>query len=105
MRASPVSLSENWKRGTGVLRSHTKDVRGLPFDIGRAHVDNISQLELRAGRRGGDAMLPSAGFGDDPGLVHPARQQDLAYHIVDFVRAGMVQSFAQPKCAVSPRAW
>ena len=36
-------------------------------------------------------MLAGAGLGDDPGLAHAPRQQDLAQHVVDLVRAGVVQ--------------
>ena len=39
-------------------------------------------------------MLARAGFGDDPGLAHAAREQDLAEAIVDLVAAGMVQLVA-----------
>ena len=53
-----------------------------------------SQAEARAGGRGGDAMLAGAGLGDDAGLAHAPRQQDLAHHIVDLVRAGMIELVA-----------
>ena len=39
-------------------------------------------------------MLAGAGLGDDPGLAHPPRQQDLAQHVVHLVAAGVVQLFA-----------
>ena len=39
-------------------------------------------------------MLASAGFGDDSGLAHADREQDLADAIVDLVRAGMVELVA-----------
>jgi hypothetical protein len=37
---------------------------------------------------------PGAGLGDDAGLAHAAGQQDLAQHVVDLVRAGVVQLVA-----------
>ena len=39
-------------------------------------------------------MLAGAGFGDDPGLAHAQREQDLADAIVDLVGAGMVELVA-----------
>ncbi len=53
-----------------------------------------SRPEAGAGGGGGHAMLASAGLGDDALLAHAAGQQDLAHHIVDLVRAGVVQLVA-----------
>ena len=39
-------------------------------------------------------MLAGAGFGDDPLLAHAAGEQDLAEHVVDLVRAGVVELVA-----------
>ena len=39
-------------------------------------------------------MLAGAGFGDDPRLAHAPGEQDLAEHIVDLMRAGVVQLLA-----------
>ena len=39
-------------------------------------------------------MLTRAGFGDDPGLAHASRQQDLAEGVIDFVCAGVQKIFA-----------
>ena len=39
-------------------------------------------------------MLAGAGLGDDALLAHAPREQDLAEHIVDLVRAGVVQLLA-----------
>src|SRR5262249_33282160 len=44
--------------------------------------------------RGRDAVHAGAGLGDHPRLAHAARQQDLAEHVVDLVRAGMVEVLA-----------
>ena len=78
----------------GAEQLHAEHVRLLPLDVGRAHVDDAGQVEQRAGGRGGDAVLAGAGLGDDAALAHAARQQDLAEHVVDLVRAGMVQLVA-----------
>ena len=37
---------------------------------------------------------PGAGLGDDALLAHAAREQDLPHHVVDLVRAGMVELVA-----------
>ena len=52
------------------------------------------QAEAGAERGGGDAVLAGAGLGDDALLAHAHRQQDLAEHVVDLVRAGVVQLVA-----------
>src|SRR3546814_13744907 len=43
---------------------------------------------------GGDAMLTGAGLGDDAGLAHAPRQQDLPQHVIGLVGAGVVQLVA-----------
>ena len=57
----------------------------------RAHIDHAFQAELGANRGGRDPVLAGPGLGNDPGLAHPAGEDDLAQHIVDLVRAGVVQ--------------
>ena len=52
------------------------------------------QAEARAGGGGGDAVLAGAGLGDDARLAHAPREQDLAEHVVDLVRAGVIELFA-----------
>src|SRR3970282_2949662 len=37
----------------------------------------------------GDAVLPGAGFGDDPSLAHPPGEEDLTHRVVELVRAGV----------------
>ena len=39
-------------------------------------------------------MLAGAGLGDDALLAHAARDHDLAEHVVDLVRAGVIQLLA-----------
>jgi hypothetical protein len=60
----------------------------------RAHVDHAFQPELGADGGGGHAVLAGAGLGDDAGLAHAAGQHDLAQHVVDLVRAGVVELVA-----------
>ena len=50
-------------------------------------------MQRRGGRRG-DAVLAGAGLGDDPRLADPLGQQRLAQHVVDLVRAGVVEVLA-----------
>src|SRR6056297_1227034 len=60
----------------------------------RAHVDDAFQAELGADRGRGHAVLTGAGFRDDAGLAHAAGEDDLAQHVVDLVRTGVVQLVA-----------
>ena len=78
----------------GAEQLHAEHVRLLPLDVDRAHVDDAFQAEARASGGGGDAVLAGAGLGDDARLAHAARQQDLAEHVVDLVRAGVVELVA-----------
>ena len=50
---------------------HAKDVGRLALDVDRAHEHHAGNVEQRAGRRGGDAVLAGAGLGDHPRLAHP----------------------------------
>ncbi len=49
----------------GAQHLHAENVRLLPLDVDRAHVDDAGQAEARAGGRGGDAVLAGARLGDD----------------------------------------
>ena len=73
---------------------HPGHVEGLPLGVLLAHVDHALQAEQRGRGGGGDAVLAGAGLGDDPGLAHPLGQQRLAEHVVDLVRAGVVEVLA-----------
>ena len=75
----------------GPQKPHPEHVGGLTLHIMRAHVDHAFQPELGADGCGRHAMLPSPGFRDDPALAHAAGKDDLAQHVVDLMRAGMVQ--------------
>ena len=75
---------------TGAQEFHAEDIGRLALDVGLAHIDDARQVEQRADRGGGDAVLAGAGLGDDPGLAHASGQQDLAHAIVDLVGAGVV---------------
>ena len=78
----------------GAEQLHAKHVRLLPRDVDCAHVDHAFEAEAGAQRRGGDAVLAGAGLRDHPRLAHALRQHDLAEHVVDLVRAGMIELVA-----------
>ena len=73
---------------------HPRDVQRLPAGVLLAHVDGAVETHQRRGGRGGDAVLAGPGLGDDPLLADALGQQRLAQHIVDLVRAGVVQVLA-----------
>ena len=73
---------------------HARDVRGLLGDVDLAHIDIALHAEVGRGRREGDAVLASAGFGDELFLAHELREQALAHAVVELVRAGVVQILA-----------
>ena len=78
----------------GAEHIHAKDVRLLPLDVDRAHIDDAFQPEARAQRRGRHPVHAGAGLGDDALLAHAPRHQDLAEHVVDLVRAGVIELLA-----------
>ncbi len=78
----------------GAEHLHAEDVRLLPLDVDRAHIDDAVEAKARAGGGGGDAMLAGARLGDDALLAHAPREQDLPEHIVDLMRAGVVELVA-----------
>ena len=78
----------------GAEQPHPGDVERLPLGVDLAHVDDALEAEQRAGGGGGDAVLTGAGLGDDPRLAHPLGEQRLTEHVVDLVRAGVVEVLA-----------
>ena len=73
---------------------HPGHVERLPLGVHLAHVDGALQPEERGRRGRGHAVLAGPGLGDHPGLAHPPGEQGLAEHVVDLVRAGVVQVLA-----------
>ncbi len=73
---------------------HAIDVRRLALDVLRAHVDHALHAVARGDSGGRHPVHAGAGFGDDARLAHAAREQRLADHVVDLVRAGVVEVFA-----------
>jgi len=73
---------------------HPQHVRLLPLDVHRTHVDDARQTELGAQSRSCDAVHARASLGNDAPLAHAPGQHDLAKHIVDLVRAGVIELLA-----------
>ncbi len=59
----------------GAEQRHARDVRRLPLDVGRAHVDLTRHPVFRTHSGDGDAVLARTGLGDDARLAHAPRQQ------------------------------
>ena len=78
----------------GAEHLHPKHVRRLPGDILRPHIDDAIEVEERADRGGGDAMLAGARLRDDALFAHPPGEQRLADDVVDLMRAGVIQLVA-----------
>ncbi len=78
----------------GAQKPHAEDIGCLSFDIVRAHVDHAFQAKLGTDRCRRYTVLSGAGLGDDAGLAHTARENDLPQNVVDLVRASMVQLVA-----------
>jgi len=54
----------------GAEEAHAEDVETLTAHVFFAHVDGAIEAEERADGGCRDAVLPSAGFGDDAALAH-----------------------------------
>src|SRR5947209_3431748 len=78
----------------GAERLHAQHVWLLPLDVDHAHIDDAFETEFRAHRRGGNPMHAGPGLGDDARFAHAAGQQDLTEHVVDLVRAGVIEVLA-----------
>jgi len=72
---------------------HSINIRRLPFDVDRSHIDTAWQADPRTGGGGRDAMLTGAGLRNDTLCIKTFGQQRLADGIVYFVRAGMRKVF------------
>ena len=78
----------------GAEQAHAGDVERLALGVDLAHEDRALETEQRGGGRGRDAVLAGAGLGDHALLADALREQRLAEHVVDLVRAGVVEVFA-----------
>ena len=78
----------------GAEQAHAGDVERLALGVDLAHVDGALESEQRGRGRRGDAVLAGAGLGDHAGLADALGEQRLAEHVVDLVRAGVVEVLA-----------
>src|SRR5439155_26196862 len=78
----------------GAEQPHPLDVGPLPAHVLLAHVDDALEAEAGADRRGGDAVLPGAGFRNYPPLAEAPREHRLAECVVELVRAGVEEVLA-----------
>ena len=78
----------------GAEQAHAEHVQRLAAHVDLAHVHDALHAEQRGRGRGGDAVLARAGLGDQARLAHAPRQQRLAEHVVDLVRARVVEVLA-----------
>jgi hypothetical protein len=78
----------------GAEPPHAIDVRCLPLDIDRAHVDRTRKADTcaRCGRR--NAVLAGTRLRDDALDAQPLREQRLADRVVDLVRTRVREVFA-----------
>ena len=78
----------------GAQQLHALHVQLLALHVHVAHVDHALEIQQRAHRRRGHAMLTRAGLGDHALLAHAFGQQSLPECVVDLVRARVQQIFA-----------
>ena len=82
---------------SGAQKFHAIDIEPLTFAVDRAHKDfTFHTKESRGGRRC-HTVLSGARLGDDAGLPHFFRQQDLAKYIVDLVGSCVIEVFTLDK--------
>ena len=75
-------------------QTHAYHVELLAAHVFAAHVHGALEVEERAGRGRGHAVLAGAGLGDHAGLAHALREKRLAEDVVDLVGAGVAQVLA-----------
>ena len=73
---------------------HAVHVERLPLGVLAPHEHLALHVHQRGGGCGGHAVLSRASLRDHAGLAHPFGQQHLAKHVVDLVRACVVQVLA-----------
>ena len=78
----------------GAQQLHAVDVGALALYVLGAHVDDAFQTVARADGGRGYAMLACARLGNDARLAHALGEHGLADHVVDLVRARVVEVFA-----------
>ena len=91
-------LERGGARGDGhdrcAEKTHPVDIQRLADGIFLSHEDDAFHAHERRGGGGGYAVLTGAGLGNQAGLAHFFGEQSLSEHVVDLVRAGVVQILA-----------
>ena len=82
------------RNDAGAEELHAEHVEGLSRDVHAPHVDLAFEAEESGRGGGGHAMLARPRLRDDPALAHALREESLAEHVVDLVRAGVAEVFA-----------
>mmetsp|Transcript_98813 Transcript_98813/g.235543 ORF Transcript_98813/g.235543 Transcript_98813/m.235543 type:complete len:583 (-) Transcript_98813:72-1820(-) len=77
----------------GAQLAHSEAIQLLPLGVNLAHIDYTLQVQQRASRSGGYAMLPCTRLRNDPLLAQLNRQQRLTDGVVDLVGARVSQLF------------
>ena len=78
----------------GAEHLHARDVQRLSLGVLTSHVDRAVEAEESSGGRGGHAVLAGPGLRDDTRLAQLLGEQRLTEHVVDLVRARVVQVLA-----------
>ena len=73
---------------------HAVDVQSLTTSILRPHENFALHIKKRGGSGGSDSVLTRASLGDQSSLAHFFSQQRLPQHIINFVRACVIQILA-----------
>ncbi len=77
----------------GAQQLHAIDVRALALHVFRAHVHHAFEAVAGADGGRGHSVLARAGLGDHARLAHASGEHGLADHVVDLVRARVVEVF------------
>ena len=75
----------------GAKHLHARDIQGLTLGVLTPHVDRAVEAKESGGGRGGDTVLPRAGLRNNARLAQLLGEQRLTEHVVDLVRARVVQ--------------
>ena len=70
------------------------DTASLSVAVLLSHENDAFHAHERRGGGGGYAVLTGTGLGNQAGLAHFLGEQSLSEHVVDLVRAGVVQILA-----------
>ncbi|CAB4553384.1 unannotated protein [freshwater metagenome] len=87
------ATARDCRRDLCAEQAHTKHVEFLAGNVYLAHVDEALHVHQCSRSRSSHTVLAGSGFCNESCLAHPLGQQCLTQHVIDFVRARMVQIF------------